>query len=51
MYNDATLPQPGEAEAATRRCLQESVAKRNQLEVENARLRRELEEERLQRKQ
>lgn len=51
MYNDMTLPQPDAALAAMRRDLQETKAKRNAYELENNRLRMQLEEERLKREQ
>lgn len=51
MYNDITLPTPTDVEAALRRDLQSAKAKRNELDLENIRLRQQLEEERLQRKQ
>ncbi|KAL1406084.1 hypothetical protein Q8F55_007767 [Vanrija albida] len=46
MYNDLTLPQPDAAAAALRKDLQETKAQRNQYQLENSRLKQQLEEER-----
>lgn len=51
MYSDITLPTPSDVEAALRRDLQAAKAKRNDLDLENHRLRQQLEEERLWREQ
>jgi hypothetical protein len=48
MFNDAQLP-PTESFKALRRDLQETKSKRNELALENARRRRELEEANLKR--
>ncbi|WOO83440.1 Rho guanine nucleotide exchange factor gef2 [Vanrija pseudolonga] len=46
MYNDLTLPQPDLAAAAMRKDLQETKAQRNQYQLENSRLKQQLDEER-----
>lgn len=51
MYNDLTLPQPDLAAAAMRKDLQETKAQRNQYQLENSRLKQQLDEERQKREQ
>lgn len=51
MYSDVTLPRPDAAGAALRRDLQATKAARNALDLENKRLKLELEEEKLLREQ
>lgn len=50
MYNDACLPET-EAFEAMRQDLQDSKARRNELDLENQRLKRDLEESNLKREQ